>query len=112
MSIPRKVRDTVVDRADGCCERCGQWAEGGSLHHRKLRSQGGQNTVENLVLLDGSGVTGCHGWAHDNRRDAAALGFVVSAWEDPAVVPVLVWGWGRVLLDDEGSYVPVGSDAA
>ena len=105
--IPRKVRDAVVARADGCCERCGRWAEGGSLHHRKLRSQGGRDTVANLVLLHGSGVTGCHGHVHQDRIDAAIEGFVVPAWEDPAEVSVVVHGYGRVRLSADGGYVPV-----
>lgn len=106
MSIPKRIRDRVVEREDHCCIKCGQWAEGGSLHHRKLRSQGGKNTLENLVLAHGSGTTGCHGWMHHERHDSAAQGYIVRPWQDPADVPVEVYGHGLVYLTRDGRYEP------
>lgn len=106
MNIPRRVRDAVVAREDYCCARCGKWAEGGSLHHRRLRSAGGKHTVPTLILMCGSGTTGCHGWAHAERMDALAEGFIVRGYEDPAERPVKVYGHGWVLLTADGRYLP------
>lgn len=106
MRIPKRVRDIVIEREDHCCIRCGQWAEGGSLHHRRLRSAGGKHTVENLVLIHGSGVTGCHGWCHANPLDALAEGLIVRGYHDPAERPVKVYGHGWVYLSADGRYVP------
>lgn len=85
---PRRI---VHRRADQHCERCGRVIreqEFASIHHRRRRSQGGQNTPENMTLLHGSGVTGCHGWVHAHPADAMKEGFLVPAWLDPADVPV------------------------
>ena len=106
MRIPKSLRDKVIAREDHCCIRCGQWAEGGSLHHRVMRSQGGRNTIENLVLVCGSGITGCHGWAHHNRTDALAERLLVRSFDDPATTPVRVYGHGWVLLTAAGTYQP------
>ena len=43
-----------------CCALCGS-TENLSLHHIIRRSQGGDDVEANLVMLDGSGTTGCHG---------------------------------------------------
>ena len=56
-----EIRPLVVARASGLCEMCG--AEAGTvIHHKLRRSQGGKNTLENLVLLSDA----CHGHIHDN----------------------------------------------
>lgn len=104
MSIPRKVRDVVVARDGGCCIRCGRWADGGSLHHRMLRSQGGRDVPANLVLLCGTGTTRCHGWAHAHPEEARREGLIVWSWEAPGVVPVDAFTAGRVWLTANGSY--------
>ena len=60
--IPLKIRLEVFNRADGLCEVCkshGDW-RGLSMHHIKLRSQGGQHTADNLRLLCGK----CHSKNH------------------------------------------------
>lgn len=55
------VRAAVVERAQGCCERCGQYCgEAGHAHHRIPRSRGGAWTVENIEYL----CAGCHLQAH------------------------------------------------
>ena len=73
------VRQVVIDRAEQRCERCRRYLheERASLHHRKLRSRGGEDSAANLVLLCGTGTTGCHGWVHLNPREATAAGFMV-----------------------------------
>jgi hypothetical protein len=53
-------------------------------------------------------VHGCHGaLTNTNGRAAefAANGWIVSAYADPATVPVLISG-RFVLLDDDGLYLP------
>lgn len=85
------IRDDIVDRAGRRCERCGRYIRDGaraSLHHRKLRSQGGTDTHAGLVLLCGSGTTGCHGWVHANPAQAQELGLIVPSWADVAEVPI------------------------
>lgn len=84
------------------CARDGESLWGGSLHHRKLRSQNGADSCDNLVGLCGSGTTGCHGWAHHNRDDAAREGWIVPSHVDPATVPVKHFVWGWVLLLPNG----------
>ena len=98
----------VDDRDMQRCARCGAvvW-EGGSRHHRKLRSRGGADAAENLILTCGSGTTGCHGWMHGNPADATALGFIVPSWANPADWPILHSLYGWVLLLPDGTAIGV-----
>lgn len=59
----------------------------GSRHHRQGRRLGDHGAA-NLVLLCGSGTTGCHGWAHANPRAARELGLIVSAYADAVATPI------------------------
>ena len=104
MSNPTKKVCGLVDvRDDHLCVRCGASLYGveGSRHHRKLRSQGGKNDTENLILLCGSGTTGCHGFVHANPAASRASGWIVRSGFDPATVPVLFpdGSWWRLLED-------------
>lgn len=80
--------------------------DGASIHHRKPRRMGGTkdpaiNQMSNLIVLCGSGITGCHGNIEKNRRWAYTLGYLLTANDDPTQTPVLLrkrW----VLLTDEG----------
>lgn len=97
----------VDDRDNRCCVRCGVslYAVTGSRHHRKLRSQCSRqekHTASNLILLCGSGTTGCHGWVHAHPELAYESGLMVHAWDDPALVPVETKRYGTVLLDNQG----------
>lgn len=51
-------------RLGNSCAACGSPA--GSVHHIIPRSQGGDDVMANLVLVCGSGTTGCHGALHGN----------------------------------------------
>ena len=97
MSNPTKATCNAVDTRDKhSCVKCGVslHSTAGSRHHRKLRSQGGKHDVENLILLCGSGTTGCHGWVHANPKEAYAGGFIVRSSKLPVSVPVLYAdGW-------------------
>lgn len=79
-----------------------------SLQHRKARGAGGSkdpaiNDAVNLLLLDGTGTTGCHGRAEHDPVWASEMGYRVSQWQDPATVPVVVhWRSGAVMLTPGG----------
>lgn len=82
-TLPRSVRLAVQARADGLCEACGM---GGPdhIHHRQLRSQGGQHVLDNLIHVH----HGCHEQIHANPTRSYALGLMVRRGVDPATVPV------------------------
>ena len=109
-----KVFDLVWSRDRGSCVRCGCELVGArglswSVHHRRPRGSGGTslkwvNLPGNLILLCGSGTTGCHGWIESHRAFARASGFLVRLNGDqlPTTVPVHHSVHGLVLLDDMG----------
>lgn len=106
--IPPKVRATVLARADGRCEGCGNTAPL-ELHHRRFRSRGGKHTVPNLVALCGWGNhTGCHGRAHN---PGAPEGWAISGFEqrNDHLVPFL-HARGRVWLTDDGRTIPADDE--
>lgn len=110
-AVPRPVRQLVVARSQGHCERCGIFLTGmpgvdWSIHHRKKRSQGGPNSADNLLALCGNGVQGCHGWVESNPDAAAEEGTHVRPWLNPAIVVVDTLGRPRRLVDD-GRELPV-----
>lgn len=94
-----RMRANVVVREDGRCFRCGKQVaiyEGEtyhdlpvvkrvaefSIHHRKPRGMGGSNSLDinifpNLILLCGTGTTGCHGWVESHREQAYKEGLLI-----------------------------------
>jgi hypothetical protein len=97
-----------MERAANCCERCGQSVLDipASIHHRQARGMGGTrnaatNKPWNLVLLCGTGTTGCHGWVESNRAEAKKTGWLVSKWEAPETVPMADAYGQRFLLDED-----------
>lgn len=64
----------------------------------------GGHTTDVLILLCGSGTTGCHGWVHANPMKARAAGLIVPTWvtavSEVPVQAVLRSGWW--LLDPMG----------
>ena len=54
-------------------------------HHRKLRSQGGDNSPENLIDV----CLECHEWIHRNPEISYELGLLVKSWQDPAEVEII-----------------------
>lgn len=90
--IPTAVRNVVLSRAGGRCERCGMISDHLELHHRKYRSRGGRHIMSNLTALCGWGNhTGCHGAVHSNVGEASATGFAIPSWvEETWEVPLLV----------------------
>ena len=95
--MPPLVALAVITRANGACEACRFTAAGKmDLHHRKLRSQGGQHTVENLLYVH----DGCHSEIHDRVELAYKLGLLVRSYLDPADVPVHPFGSLTILADE------------
>lgn len=68
-----------------------------SVQHRRAQGAGGTslpetNSLANLLLLCGTGVTGCHGWVETQQRaEARALGLMVDHTYDEDGQPVPVW---------------------
>lgn len=71
-------RMQIVVRANFSCEACGKYSADSlgawSVHHRRPRGMGGSkdpetNSPKNLLLLCGSGVTGCHGYFESHREE-------------------------------------------
>jgi hypothetical protein len=93
-------REQVLARSGGACERCGRNLQasifGYSVHHRLARGMGGTKTPDDayrLVVLCGSGVTGCHGWVESNRAAAEAQGWLIRhGVTKPIDVPVFADG--------------------
>ena len=106
-----RVRMLVLKRDGYACVCCGQSITGRpySLQHRKRRSQGGGNDPSNLIVVLGTGTTGCHERI-DSRIDPAdeAKGYTVRSWDDPRQVPVMLFsehGSGiTAWLWDDGQY--------
>jgi len=98
---PSRATCDLIDRRDQfSCVRCGASINGGSRHHRKLRRHG-DHTAANLILLCGSGTTGCHGWVHANVLLSYKQGWLIHSWHSSTEVPILVRGRG-LLLNIEG----------
>lgn len=65
------------------------------------------NAPANLILLCGSGTTGCHGAIESNRAHAYTAGLLLHAGDVPTDTPVEL-RYGRVLLDNNGMFQPEG----
>lgn len=110
MSFSPQTRQIIYDRANRCCERCGRYAEGGSIHHRRPRGMGGSKdpasaSAANGVLLCGSGTTGCHGVVESYRATAIGVGWLVRQGVDPTTVPIPHHTLGPVFLSPDGMYL-------
>lgn len=102
----------VDARDEERCFRCLVPVRGGSRHHRQLR-RFGDHSPANLLLLCGSGTTGCHGWVHAHPAEAYRHGWLVHGWDTPAAVPVLGDRGRRWwVLTTEGGKTMVGNDDA
>jgi hypothetical protein len=101
------ARLMVMQRALSQCEKCGMPLSGDfSIHHRKPRGMGGTrdkdiNNHSNLLLLCGSGTTGCHGWVESHRLNSYERGLLLHRAEHPAETPY---------QDDRGSWWTLSAD--
>lgn len=114
------AKAVVAERALWRCEVCGCslmfCPVGYSFHHRRLRGMGGSKRADthapqNLLLLCGSGTTGCHGFAHHNRAFASDHGTIISRSVDPLEQPVHMYRGGAhsVFLDELGNVLDSGA---
>lgn len=55
-------------------------------HHRKRRSQGGDDSPSNIMLLPQE----IHAWVHDNPEKAYELGWLVKSYDEPTEVSVQI----------------------
>src|SRR3990167_3684257 len=55
-------------------------------HHRKRRSQGGDDSPTNILLLPQE----VHAWVHDNPDKAYELGWLVKSYDDPKEISVQI----------------------
>lgn len=104
--VSKQDRKAVLIRAWFSCERCAR-TDGLQLHHRRPRQAGGTTdpaatTAANALVL----CAACHRWVESNREAATVRGWLVPQGVDPADVPVLIYGRGRVLLGLDGQYHP------
>ncbi|MFF0864216.1 HNH endonuclease [Nonomuraea sp. NPDC003560] len=101
---------SLVEARDQVCVRCGLQVprDEDSIHHRIPRGRGGENTAENLLLLCGSGTTGCHGWVESHRAEAYNAGYLVHTGIDPLDVPVLLRGTNWAYPTPDGKWVISG----
>ena len=102
-----QVVNIVLERAGNYCEKCGH-AQGGenfALHHRKLRSQGGEDTPANLIAVHHS----CHNLATDSIHLNPAIvkknGWICPPWEEPENYPLILPDGETVYLDNFGNYI-------
>lgn len=120
-ALKRRTRNTgpdastelaVIKRDEARCVICGQGISGErgkdwSLHHRLPRGAGGSREVfinlpANLIVICGSGTTGCHGWAESRRTEAQDAGYLIRHGDDPADMPIHHAVHGLSWLDDLG----------
>jgi len=96
------TRLQVLTRAYFTCERCGSAQEPWSVHHRTPRGMGGSrkkeiNQPQNLLLLCGTGTSGCHGWIESYRERGYLDGYLVKRGFKPEEIPI-VDSRGKVFL--------------
>lgn len=96
LKVGDEVRFAVFSRANYRCEKCYGMGDtfGWSVHHRVPRRMGGSRDANlhlpaNLILLCGSGVTGCHGWVESNRDKARNYGFLLYRVESAQEIPFI-----------------------
>jgi hypothetical protein len=107
MAIDRKA---LYERCKGYCEKCGgALPEGWAAHHRKLRSQGGKDTLDNVVALHHE----CHNLGtksvHLNPKQSYEDGFMVHSWDKPLETPVKIFSLGFVALTEKGEYEAINN---
>lgn len=104
--IEPAVRRLVVARCAGLCDVCGLPLDGApDLHHRKLRSRGGDHNPANLI----GAHRRCHRRVHQHPAWATDCGLMVPATADPADIPLALHGKRWVLLTPQGTVIEEAS---
>jgi hypothetical protein len=113
VKVPQDVHETIVLRDGGRCIRCGTSVLSipASVHHRKPRGAGGTRDVRsydlrNLVVLCGTGTTGCHGEVESGRTLAYDTGWLLRSYDD-LDAPLITKDGRRVYLKADGDRVQV-----
>lgn len=101
----KHLRELVLARCQGYCEFCGlALTDNFALHHRKFKSRGGRDEVNNLIALHHE----CHNLGtssvHMNIKLATKSGHVVSRHAQPDEVPLHLPNGSIVTLTDDGEY--------
>lgn len=96
-------RIALAERQDGWCLWCGKRLPMVfAVHHRRLRSQGGDNSASNLVCLCHACHNGSTGAVHAQPSLSYERGFLVRSWASPEDIP-LTSPLGEVWLHSDGS---------
>lgn len=105
--MKQSIVDLVIKRAGGYCEKCGRPGSDMALHHRKLKSRGGKDSVSNLIHVHHE----CHNLGTDsihlNPGLAGDKGWMVASWQDPANTPMFMPDGCFVILEENGKITPV-----
>lgn len=101
----KALREKVLERCSGYCELCGNSLyEDFALHHRKLRSRGGKDSIENLIALHHE----CHNFGthsvHLNIKKSTDSGHLVPRHAEPNEYPLTLPDGSIVTLNPNGSY--------
>lgn len=104
--MDRETRERIFTRTCGYCERCGGGMEFETfaVHHRLLRSQGGTDSLSNLMGVHHSCHNGDTKSIHAQPHQAYNEGWMVRAGHDPRTASMRVPEGMRVLLRDDGLY--------
>ena len=110
--MDKKIAEAVIARANGYCEVCGLPCHDGALHHRKLKSRGGKDTISNLIYVH----HGCHNLntdsIHLNPETATDNGWMVESWKEPHERPMLLPDGAWALLKNDGTITRLGEGNA
>lgn len=102
--MDKKLRELIYERSGGYCELCCYpLADSWAIHHRKLRSQGGQDEAVNLVAL--------HHWCHNlgtksvhlNPKESTERGYIVPSWGNPKEIPICPDDQIKLMLFENGT---------
>jgi hypothetical protein len=86
-----RAYERVIERSGYVCEVNAPGCLGTArhVHHRRLRGQGGDNSMANLLNVCAAAVdAGCHAYIHAHPEESYANGWLVHAWADPEAIPV------------------------
>ena len=104
--MDENLRSRLYGRSRGYCELCGfpMTKEQSAVHHRKLRSQGGEDSMVNCMAVHHSCHNGKTDSIHLQVADALTNGWLVASWERPDNKPLLLHRKKWVRLSENGGY--------